>query len=180
MLLVGNKADIGGEDHQDTAPESATPSSYSSQSSAFPANNSIRNSQGTQQRVTKAPEGREVPADTASRWASTNNIPVSVEVSAFSGDNVEEVFARLARTILTKIELGEINPDDPQSGIQYGDSGWGGTEDGGSIKSGMTVDDSRRRKTKRKGVGGMMGGLREWEDVFRPGSSGSTRRGGCC
>ncbi len=33
------------------------------------------------------------------------------------------MFGRLARMILTKIELGEIDPDDPMSGIQYGDGG---------------------------------------------------------
>jgi Ras-related protein Rab-4B len=61
-----------------------------------------------------------------------------VEVSALNGDNVEELFNRLARMILTKIELGEIDPDDPASGIQYGDLGW---DDGGSMKSGLGEED---------------------------------------
>ena len=91
-----------------------------------------------------------------------------MEVSAFSGEGVDEVFGRLARMILTKIELGEIDPDDPMSGIQYGDagSGWNaGASDGGSIKSYMTSDEAgvrRRRRGKRTG----QGGLREWEEVF--------------
>jgi hypothetical protein len=130
--------------------------------------------------MTVAPEGREVLSEDASRWASTQGIPVAVEVSALSGDHVEDVFARLARMILTKIELGEINPDDPQSGIQYGDSGaWGGASDGGSIKSGMTVDDgmSTVRQRRRQGAG-WTSSLREWEDVFR--LDGRRRRNNCC
>ncbi len=107
---------------------------------------------------------------------------MSVEVSALSGDNVDEVFGRLARMILTKIELGEIDPDDPMSGIQYGDGGWAGdgVGDGASVKSGMTADSSgarRRRGRKGKGGGwGTLGGMREWEEVFT--LSGSRRRGG--
>jgi hypothetical protein len=109
---------------------------------------------------------------------------VSVEVSALSGENVEEVFNRLARMILTKIELGEIDPDDPMSGIQYGDGGWTGDGDGSSVKSGMTADSAgmRKRRKAKKGWGlggGTLGGMREWEEVFT--LSGSRRRnGGCC
>lgn len=100
---------------------------------------------------------------------------------------MEELFTRLARMILTRIELGEVNPDDPESGIQYGDSGaWGGTEDGGSIKSGLTVDDAysgtrrRRRGRPRRGTNtGWMSGLQDWEEVFRV-NRGGRRFGGCC
>lgn len=124
---------------------------------------------------------------TVSRWASSNKIPVSVEVSAYNGAGVEELFSRLARMILTKIELGEIDPDDPASGIQYGDAGWGG-EDGVSVKSGGTTITEegglgrRRRKggRGRAGTGGWAGGMREWEAVFRLDGSGRRRRGGCC
>ena len=110
-------------------------------------------------------------------------MPVTVEVSALSGENVDELFNRLARMILTKIELGEIDPDDPQSGIQYGDGGMWGTSDGNSIKSGMTIEEgSVRRRNKGRTKGGtsrFLSGAREWEDVFR--LSGSTsRRGRCC
>lgn len=140
---------------------------------------------GSQLKATVAPDGREVSAEEASKWASSANIPVSVEVSALSGENVEEVFNRLARMILTKIELGEIDPDDPMSGIQYGDSGnWnGGASDGGSVKSGMTTEEvgaRRRRKPKTKaGQNWGLGGMREWEEVFTL-SGSRRRRGGCC
>ncbi|KAK3902825.1 P-loop containing nucleoside triphosphate hydrolase protein, partial [Staphylotrichum tortipilum] len=143
LLLVGNKLDLAGDDPLvDTSPNhphyynqygnsnnyyppptpsgsirsippsangssTPAPSSYSSTSILHPS----------QYKATVAPDGREVSALEATRWASTVQIPVTMEVSAFSGENVDEVFGRLARTILTKIELGEIDPDDPMSGI---------------------------------------------------------------
>jgi Ras-related protein Rab-4B len=85
---------------------------------------------------------------------------------------VDELFNRLARMILTKIELGEIDPDDPTSGIQYGDiGGWGMDDGNGSIHSGIGGEGVRRRKGKGSQ-------RREWEEVFR--LSGSGRRRGCC
>ncbi|KAL1873565.1 hypothetical protein Daus18300_003931 [Diaporthe australafricana] len=141
------------------------------------------------QRATIALEGREVSASEASRWASGVNVPVTMEVSALNGEGVDEVFGRLARMILTKIELGEIDPDDPMSGIQYGDAGglWhsGASTDGASIKSSLTTDDigaggGRRRgrgRGKSRGQWGM-GGMREWEEVFTLSNRRSRR--GCC
>jgi hypothetical protein len=194
MLLVGNKADLatGTPSLIDTSLPPTTPSSVSSKSSAFPfeAASSVSSKTGmglgSQLKATIAPDGREVSAEEASKWASKSEIPVSVEVSALSGDNVDEVFHRLATMILTKIELGEIDPDDPQSGIQYGDSGtWGGgASDAASIKSGMTIEDGaggirRRRRPKSKSGGTWgLGGMREWEEVFT--LSGNRRRGGNC
>lgn len=142
---------------------------------------------GTKATASAEAEGRDVPPDEASRWASKSNVPVAVEVSALSGENVDEIFNRLARIILTKIELGEIDPDDPQSGIQYGDGGtWGfGASDGGSIRSGMTIDDNnvqpRMRKSRRRAGGsGWVSGMREWEDVFKLGGPNQRRSKGCC
>lgn len=108
------------------------------------------------------------------------------EASALSGDGVDQIFSRLAGMILTKIELGEIDPDDPMSGIQYGDGGgWNTASDGGSIKSSMTgatVDDGvsglrRRRRGKSRTQNW---GLREWEEVFTLSSSNRRQRKGCC
>jgi GTPase SAR1 family protein len=196
LLLAGNKLDLADNGTLiDVGPSSLppnTPSSVSSKNSSFPfaAGGSVNSTTstslglGAQLRATVAPDGREVSAEEASKWASSNNVPVSVEVSALSGDNVEEVFNRLARMILTKIELGEIDPDDPMSGIQYGDGGWIGEIDGASIKSGMTADSNGMRKRRKKGRGwglggGTLGGMREWEEVFT--LSGSRRRNrGCC
>lgn len=202
VLLAGNKADLASESPPqsrsqpiDDGPRPpTTSSSLSSRQSGFPfdasggsvrSNSTMGGGASSKWVATVAPEGREVTPDEASQWASKSNVPVSVEVSAMSGDNVDELFARLARMILTKIELGEIDPDDPQSGIQYGDSGtWGtGASDGGSVKSGMTLDDGvlRKRKGKRKaGTNRWMSSMREWEDVFKAGGSSSRRSGGCC
>lgn len=196
VLLVGNKLDLT-DQLIDTSLPPPTPTSFTSNSTITPgAGGSSYTSTatgrdcgasisaGTQQRATVAPEGREVTRAEASRWASTAGISVVTEASAFNGEGVDEIFGRLARMILTKIELGEIDPDDPASGIQYGDSGgWNTASDGGSIKSSMTgatVDDGlsglRRR---RKGKGRTQNwGLREWEEVFT--LSNRRRGGGCC
>jgi GTPase SAR1 family protein len=198
VILAGNKADLG-EDEQDEGDDGSiaetvtattpTASSFDSRISGFPTPSqaslasSVRESSGlgTRNTATIALEGREVLPEEASRWASAQGIPVAVEVSALTGENIDEVFSRLAGMILTKIELGEINPDDPQSGIQYGDSGaWAAGSDGGSIKSVMTVDDGlapmRRRRAGRSGTS-WMNGLREWEEVFR---LDGRRRNRCC
>jgi hypothetical protein len=113
-----------------------------------------------------------------------------METSAYTGEGVDEIFERLARMILTKIELGDIDPDDPMSGIQYGDGYGGGwnaaASDGASIKSsmtGLTLDEGGARR-RRVGGGdrgrtrGANWGLREWEEVF---TLTNRRRGnGCC
>lgn len=147
-------------------------------------------STGHEQRATIALEGREVSATEASRWASGVNVPVTMEVSALNGEGVDEVFGRLARMILTKIELGEIDPDDPMSGIQYGDAGglWhsGASTDGASIKSSLTTDDIGAGGGRRRGARGRgksrsqwgVGGMREWEEVFTLSNRRSRR--GCC
>lgn len=192
VLLVGNKLDLANDDAQSLIDAGSlpppTPSSASSVSvpyasgsySSSPPGPSAHPGLGAQLKASTAPEGREVSAAEASRWASAVGVPVAMEVSAFSGEGVDEVFGRLARMILTKIELGEIDPDDPMSGIQYGDGGgWNaGASDGASVKSGLTLDEGgggvrrRGRRAKRGTVG-----LGEWEDVFT--LSGRRRGGGC-
>lgn len=180
VLLAGNKSDLEEPANLIDTPVADTLSftAYSDGGSATRPPTRQGLGAGAQNTVTIAPDGREVMAGTAAAWASSPavGIPVAVEVSALTGAGVEELFARLARTILTKIEIGEIDPDDPNSGIQYGDSGgWGGghTEDGGSVKSGD--DGSLRRRGRRRGWGG---GMQEWEEVFRLGPG--RRRRGCC
>jgi len=185
VLLAGNKADLANSSGSliDGSLPATMPSSVSSSSIPYGSVTSTAGfGLGSQLKATVAPDGREISAEEASKWASSVSIPVSVEVSALSGDNVDEVFHRLARMILTKIELGEIDPDDPMSGIQYGDSGnWGAASDGASIKSGMTTDENgvrRRRRPKSRQNWGL-GGMREWEEVFTL-SGSRRRRGGCC
>jgi hypothetical protein len=203
LILVGNKVDLAGDNDPNLSllppptPSStissasastsytATPAASSLPPSSYSSTSTIHPGIGSQLKATVAPDGREVSAVEASRWASGVNIAVTMEVSAFSGEGVDEVFGRLARIILTKIELGEIDPDDPMSGIQYGDAGavWNaGASDGGSIKSTITADDvgigggRRRRRTNTKRTG--QGGLREWEEVFT--LTNRRRNKGCC
>ncbi|KAK6539446.1 hypothetical protein TWF694_009670 [Orbilia ellipsospora] len=105
---------------------------------------------------------REVPSDEAARWATSVGIPVAMETSALNGENVDEVFERLARVILTRIELGEVDPDDPNSGVSYGDSGdWSISGPSTSLLGGSS------RKGKKGLPNGRLGGLRDWEEVFR-------------
>ena len=163
VILAGNKVDVT----EDTAGEAEpTPSSVSSRQSAFgiDASGSIRSViPGSRWTATHSKEGREVAPDVASRWASKASIPAVLEVSALSGENVEEMFTKLARMIPTKIELGEIDPDDPQSGIQYGDIGnWGS----GSAASGLTMDDNTIRR-RRRGGNVLTNGLADLGDVFQ-------------
>jgi len=182
LLLVGNKVDLADNGELiDVGPSSLPPNTSSSISSRSSHAQNASLGLGSQLRATIAPDGREVSAQEASKWASSNNIPVSVEVSALNGENVDEIFGRLARMILTKIELGEIDPDDPMSGIQYGDGGWvGDGGDGASVKSGLTDEGPRRRKSRKgKGGWGTLGGVREWEEVFTLNGRGR-RGGGCC
>ena len=195
LLLAGNKSDLISESLSGISTlgdnGSSRPSEFLGDSSGAGARLSSSHSSlgyglDSQLTATVATEGREVSAEEVSRWASRSAIPVSVEVSAFTGDGVEEIFARLAGMILTKIELGEIDPDDPMSGIQYGDNGnW---EDGGSVKSReTTIEEGGLGKRRRMGqgraaagIGAWGGGMREWEAVFRLDGAGRRRRRGCC
>ncbi|EDO43047.1 predicted protein [Nematostella vectensis] len=63
---------------------------------------------------------REVTFLEASRFAQENEL-MFLETSALTGENVEEGFLKCSRTILNKIESGELDPDRMGSGIQYGD-----------------------------------------------------------
>ncbi|KAI4288241.1 MAG: hypothetical protein L6R35_002501, partial [Caloplaca aegaea] len=187
VLLVGNKLDMM-SDTPEPSPAadllSPMPSGFSSRHSMIrgdfggaggtrrrnggSSHSSAPYSIGAHQTATLATdEGRQVGQEEATQWASKSSIPVSKEVSAFTGDGVEGLFAQLAQIILTKIELGEIDPDDPLSGIQYGDSG--GWADDGSVKSTTTVSDGGVRLGRDRGRGSRWRkGMREWEAVFRP------------
>lgn len=204
VLLAGNKSDLASDyflqtqgSDDSTAKHPQTPSSVSSKQSSFPLDSgggsfrSVSNfggPAGTRMTATNSFEGRQVSLEESSRWASQSNIPVAIEVSALTGEGVEQIFNRLARIILTKIELGEIDPDDPQSGIQYGDGGlYGhGTSDASSIRSRITLDDNavqlHRRNPKRRGGGAthLRNGMGEWEDVFRSSGSRQSKNKGCC
>ncbi|RMD40345.1 hypothetical protein DV735_g4771, partial [Chaetothyriales sp. CBS 134920] len=192
----GNAADEGfgsgfGESLATTTAATATPSSASIRSGlsgfspqegagsttfgSIRSRDSIRLMEaGVKWTASTSTEGRQVAPEVADRWASRNGVPVCMEVSALTGDRVDELFSRLAGIILTKIELGEIDPDDPRSGIQYGDvAGWDGIGSGGA--AGPAEDGSLRRR-KKGGAGGRIM-LNEWADVFRPPGTRSKR---CC
>ncbi|XP_063700689.1 ras-related protein Rab-4B [Culicoides brevitarsis] len=64
---------------------------------------------------------REVTFIEASNFAQANEM-VFLETSAKSGENVEEAFLKCSKTILAKIQNGELDPVSVGSGIQYGDT----------------------------------------------------------
>ncbi|KAK4626842.1 GTP-binding protein ypt4 [Fulvia fulva] len=185
VVLAGNKKDLmdpttaalAEEEQVGSQPVGSLLDDDSSLSGSLNRTSTIGIGLGSQQRATVNRDGRAINATTAANWASQNHIPATMEVSALTGEGVDEVFNKLASTILTKIELGEIDPDDPMSGIQYGDADYCRYDDGGSsIKSGGLTSDgyggSVRRR--RRGAG--------WGDVFKIGRprSSSGGRGGCC
>lgn len=45
-----------------------------------------------------------------------------LETSSKTGECVEEAFLKCSKSILAKIEVGELEPDRIGSGIQYGDT----------------------------------------------------------
>ena len=45
-----------------------------------------------------------------------------LETSALTGEGIGEVFLKCARTILSKIETGQIDPESMGSGVQHGDA----------------------------------------------------------
>lgn len=64
---------------------------------------------------------REVTFLEASRFAQENEL-IFLETSALTGENVTETFLKCARSILGKIESGELDPERIGSGVQWGDA----------------------------------------------------------
>ncbi|XP_014282014.1 ras-related protein Rab-4B [Halyomorpha halys] len=66
-------------------------------------------------------DDRQVTFLEASKFAQENEL-MYLETSAKSGENVEEAFLKCCKTILAKIQNGELDPERIGSGIQFGDS----------------------------------------------------------
>jgi len=64
---------------------------------------------------------REVTFLEASRFAQENDL-MFLESSAMSGEGVEGVFFQCARSIMSKINSGVLDPESMGSGVQHGDS----------------------------------------------------------
>ncbi|KAK9464825.1 P-loop containing nucleoside triphosphate hydrolase protein [Lipomyces arxii] len=103
-----------------------------------------------------------VPDSAVVDFARDNgSIPI-MHTSALSGQNVDDAFARLANMILTKIELGELDPDDVGAGVQYGDVPT--YADGSTRRPG--------RATRGRGVVSLVGG--------KGSNALGIKRGTCC
>ncbi|KAK9325421.1 P-loop containing nucleoside triphosphate hydrolase protein [Lipomyces orientalis] len=110
-----------------------------------------------------------VPESDVVDFARENgSIPI-LHTSALSGQNVDEAFSRLANMILTKIELGELDPDDVGAGVQYGDvPSWG---DGSAKRQGGS-GARRAGPLSGRGVVSLVGG--------KGSNALGMRRGACC
>lgn len=88
-------------------------------------------------------EDREVTFLEASNFAQENEL-IFLETSAKTGENVEEAFLKCSKTILAKIETGELDPERIGSGIQYGDTSM--RSGGGAGLTGARQQSSGRRR----------------------------------
>jgi len=66
-------------------------------------------------------EERQVTFMEASNFAQEHEL-IFLETSAKTGENIEEAFLKCSKTILAKIQTGELDPERIGSGIQYGDT----------------------------------------------------------
>uniref|UniRef100_A0A0P6DJG3 Ras-related protein Rab-4A n=1 Tax=Daphnia magna TaxID=35525 RepID=A0A0P6DJG3_9CRUS len=66
-------------------------------------------------------EDRQVSFLEASQFAQENDL-MFLEASALTGENVEEAFLQCAKSILSKVETGELDPNRLGSGIQHGET----------------------------------------------------------
>ncbi|KTW30265.1 hypothetical protein T552_00741 [Pneumocystis carinii B80] len=77
---------------------------------------------------------REVTVNEAMGYANREGLSM-LEVSALTPHLIDDAFLLVARQILGKIELGHIDPNLPQFGIQYGDDGMYDWPTRGSLKN---------------------------------------------
>jgi hypothetical protein len=63
-------------------------------------------------------------------WSPAHPDLLYLETSALTGENVQEMFLKVARTVLNKVDDGTIDPNAMNSGVQLG-GGRAGRTDGG-------------------------------------------------
>jgi Ras-related protein Rab-4B len=81
---------------------------------------------------------REVTFMEASRFAQDNDL-IFLETSASTGENIDEVFFKCSKQILSKIDSGDIDPTKTLSGIQIGlNPSKNNNRDDGVIKPGSS------------------------------------------
>ncbi|KAG5439057.1 hypothetical protein PCK2_000896, partial [Pneumocystis canis] len=87
---------------------------------------------------------RDVTVSEAMRYANREGVSL-LEVSALTPHLIDDAFLLVARQILSKIELGQIDPNLSQFGIQYGNDGLSDRSTLGSLKGAFM----RRRERTR-------------------------------
>ncbi|GME79061.1 unnamed protein product [Ambrosiozyma monospora] len=128
VLIVGNKLDI--VDPSIVENTTSSSSQGQSQSQETDPQNWVTNQEIED--FLSFVDSKINPSSTATVVTSTTTenptIPTTqtqikfMKVSAFANHRITECFQQLGSSILTKIELGDLNPEDGNSGVQFGNN----------------------------------------------------------
>ncbi|KAK4689445.1 hypothetical protein P7C73_g649, partial [Tremellales sp. Uapishka_1] len=94
-------------------------------------------------------EEREVDYVEGSRWAQENGL-LFVEVSSLTGENATTPFLLAARTILSAVDAGTLDPDSAGTGVSYGERQLRAV--GSSSRLSAAFGGSGKRRTRRGSV----------------------------
>lgn len=89
-----------------------------------------------------------------SRWAQENGL-LFAEVSSLTGENILTPFLLAARTILERIDRGDIDPDQAGTGISYGERQLRAV--GSSSRLSAFGTSTRRKRSRSVNLGDMVG-----------------------
>ncbi|GFZ52342.1 hypothetical protein JCM24511_10115 [Saitozyma sp. JCM 24511] len=96
-------------------------------------------------------EDREVEYVEGSRWAQENGL-LFVEVSSKTGENVPTPFLLCARTILSAIDAGTLDPEAPGTGVSYGERQLRAVGSSSRLSAAFGTMGSTRKKRRRDSV----------------------------
>ncbi|RSH93360.1 Ras- protein Rab-4B [Saitozyma podzolica] len=96
-------------------------------------------------------EDREVEYVEGSRWAQENGL-LFVEVSSKTGENVPTPFLLCARTILSAIDAGTLDPEAPGTGVSYGERQLRAVGSSSRLSAAFGTIGSTRKKRRRDSV----------------------------
>ncbi|KAK1923582.1 P-loop containing nucleoside triphosphate hydrolase protein [Papiliotrema laurentii] len=99
-------------------------------------------------------EDREVEYTEGSRWAEEHGL-LFAEVSSLNGENVTVPFLLAARTILSAVDAGTLDPDASGTGVSYGERQLRAV--GSSSRLSAAFGVTRRKRRKSVNLGDMVG-----------------------
>ncbi|OAA67890.1 secretion related GTPase [Niveomyces insectorum RCEF 264] len=124
VVLVGNKADLVGEDDDgDGGVDNVDGGRGQKDTHDNTANGNTTNgtngtTTNTNGKTTASPPARQVTRAEAEAWARRNGVLAYVETSAKSGANVEQAFLRVAERIYENVQAGRYDLHDRRSGVK--------------------------------------------------------------